>query len=301
MVMVMKDFKSIVGPMRVPFLILTPACVLLGFGTAVRTVGHISVLDAVLILIAAISTHISVNVFNEYFDFKSGLDARTERTPFSGGSGTLPEKPAMARLALITASVTLVITILIGIYFFLVKELVYLPLGILGLLVIVIYTPWLTRRPFLCLIAPGLGFGILMVMGTHYVLTGEYTWTSFIASLIPFFLVSDLLLLNQFPDVEADRSIGRKHLPIAFGIHSSSLIYIFFLLFTYLAILVGVYYKYLPLSSLLGLATVFIAIPVAVGAFRYAEDIKKLIPYMGLNVIITIITPVLVAIGLFVG
>jgi len=38
-----------------------------------------------------------------------------------------------------------------------------------------------------------------------------------------------------------------------------------------------------------------------VGAFRYAEDIKKLIPYMGLNVIITIVTPVLVAIGLFVG
>ena len=75
-------------------------------------------------------------------------------------------------------------------------------LGLAGLLLVFGYTIWFTRDPYLCLIAPGLGFGPFMVMGTHFVLTGNYAWTAFIASLIPFFLVSNLLLLNQFPDVD---------------------------------------------------------------------------------------------------
>jgi len=146
-----------------------------------------------------------------------------------------------------------------------------------------------------------LGFGTLMVMGTDFVLTGEYSWTAFLASLVPFFLVSDLLLLNQFPDVEADQSIGRKHLPIVVGRQTSSFIYGTFLLLAYLSIIFSVYFGYLPKASLIGLATVLIAVPASVGAIRYSQDIRKLVRYMGLNVIINILTPVLVAIGLFIG
>ena len=295
----MNNLKHLLGPMRIPFLALTPACVLLGLGTAVWTSRQVSILYFILALIGAISAHISVNAFNEYFDFKSGLDYRTARTPFSGGSGTLPEKPDMARSALYTALIALAITGLIGLFFLYVRGLSLLPLGILGLLIIFAYTIWLTRNPFLCLIAPGLGFGPLMVMGTHFVLTGEYSWTAFIASLVPFFLVSDLLLLNQFPDVEADRSVGRKHFPIVVGIQSSTFIYGAFLLLAYLSIIFGVYFEYLPKACLIGLATIAIAVPAFVGAFRYGENIEKLISYMGINVIINIVTPVLVAVGLF--
>lgn len=286
--------------MRLPFLVLTPACILLGLGTAVKEAGNISPLYALLALLGAISAHISVNAFNEYFDFKSGLDARTERTPFSGGSGVLPERPEMAKAVLYIAQSTLAITVLIGVSFSVVRGLALLPLGILGILVIVTYTPWITRHPALCLMAPGLGFGPLMVMGTHFVLTGHYSWPSFTASLVPFFLVNNLLLLNQFPDAEADQSIGRRHLPITIGRRYSSWIYALFLISAYLTIVVGVYLGYLPFASLLGLGTIVIAIPVSIGAFKYAEDIKRLIPYMGLNVIVNIATPVLVAIGLLV-
>jgi 1,4-dihydroxy-2-naphthoate octaprenyltransferase len=118
---------------------------------------------------------------------------------------------------------------------------------------------------------------------------------------VPFFLVSDLLLLNQFPDTEADQSIGRKHFPILVGRQTSSLIYGLFLLLAYLSIIFGVYLEYLPKISLLGVATIVIAVPAFVGASRYPEDIKKLTPYMGLNVIINIATPILVATGLFIG
>jgi 1,4-dihydroxy-2-naphthoate octaprenyltransferase len=107
--------------------------------------------------------------------------------------------------------------------------------------------------------------------------------------------------LNQFPDVEADRSTGRKHFPIVVGRQSSTFIYGAFLLSAYLCIIFGVYFEYLPKVSLIGLVTIVIAVPALVGAFRYAENIEKLLPYMGLNVIINIITPVLVAVGLFVA
>ena len=54
-----------------------------------------------LIVIGAVSAHISVNMLNEYFDFKSGLDLKTEITAFSGGSGALPDNPEMAGTILI--------------------------------------------------------------------------------------------------------------------------------------------------------------------------------------------------------
>ena len=121
------------------------------------------------------------------------------------------------------------------------------------------------------------------------------------ASLVPFFLVSDLLLLNQFPDVDADQSVGRRHLPIIIGRRGSSVIYGVFLLLAYLSIIAGVYSTCLPVTTLLGLGTIILAVPASVGAYRYSEDIKKLKPYMGLNVAISVITPALVAIGVLVG
>jgi 1,4-dihydroxy-2-naphthoate octaprenyltransferase len=295
-----KDIKGLMGPMRPPFLLLTPACVLLGLGTAVWTTGQVSILHFVLTLMGATSAHICVNAFNEYFDFKNGLDFRTVRTPFSGGSGTLPAKPELEHQTLATAVFTLIIAGLIGGYFLYVSGLLLLPLGVLGLFLLVAYTPWLTHNSIMCLIAPGLGFGPLMVMGTDFVLTGKYSLTAVIASLVPFFLVSNLLLLNQFPDIEADRSTGRRHFPVTLGRRSSSLIYSIFLLLAYLVIILAVYFKFLPKISLLGLVTIFLAVPAGIGAYRFAENIKKLMPFMGLNVIINIATPVLVAIGLFI-
>ena len=297
----MSDIKQLLGPMRLPFLILTPVSVFLGLGTAIWSAGQISVLYLVLILIGAVAAHISVNAFNEYLDFKSGLDYKTERTPFSGGSGTLPAYPDLARQALRTALIAFAITCLIGFYFLYVRGLLLLPLGIAGLLIVAAYTSWLTHHPLICLIAPGLGFGPVMVMGTDFVLTGNYSWTAFMASLVPFFLVSDLLLLNQFPDVDADQSVGRRHLPIIIGRRGSSVIYGVFLLLAYLSIIAGVYSTCLPVTTLLGLGTIILAVPASVGAYRYSEDIKKLKPYMGLNVAISVITPALVAIGVLVG
>jgi 1,4-dihydroxy-2-naphthoate octaprenyltransferase len=286
--------------MRLPFLLLTPACALLGLGSAVWTTEHVNGWHFLLALIGAISAHISVNAFNEFFDFRSGLDAQTQRTPFSGGSGTLPADAGMAGPTLIMAWAMLGITALSGLYFVWLRGPAILPLGLIGLALLYAYTPWLTRSPFLCLIAPGLGFGPLMVMSVHFALTGAYSWTAFVASLVPFFLVSDLLLLNQFPDVEADRGIGRRHIPILFGRQIASLVYNLFLLLAYLTIILSVLFRLLPMVSLLGLLTAVIAIPAGLRAFRHAEDIPQLIPAMGMNVLVNLLTPVLMGIGLLI-
>jgi len=290
--------KEITGPMRPPFLILPPACVLLGFSVAIWEGEHVNFWQVILVLVGALAAHISVNAFNEYFDFKSGLDARTQRTPFSGGSGTLQMHPESVRSALITAILSLIIVGLVGLYFTFIWGAGLLPLGILGMITIVVYTSTFLRNSILSLISPVLGFGTLMVMGTFFALTGYYTWSAFIASLVPFFLVSDLLLLNQFPDVEADQSIGRKHYPITIGRYPASYIYTAFLALAYLSIVAGVILDVLPWPALLGLLTIFLAVPAARTAITHSDDIPKLIPAMGMNVLINILTPTLMAVGL---
>jgi 1,4-dihydroxy-2-naphthoate polyprenyltransferase len=291
--------NALIGPMRPNFLTLTPACVLLGVATAFWSGASLNPIYIALILIGSLLAHISVNALNEYHDFKSGLDLITEATPFSGGTKSLPENPKKAHVALITGLVSLSLTACIGVYFLIERGPWLLPVGILGLIIIYTYTPLITRSPFLCLITPGLGFGPLMVMGTDFILTGHYSCTSAMASLVPFFLVNDLLLLNQFPDVEADRRFGRNHLPIRIGRKFSAIVYAVFLCLTYVAIIAGCLLRVLPLGVLIGLFTLILAVPVMHGVIRHADDIPGLIPFMTKNVIINISTPVLIALGLF--
>lgn len=295
----MPALKDFLGPMRVPFLALAPACVVLGLATAVWSSGTVNPWHFILALVGGVCAHVAVNALNEYSDFRTGLDYRTQRTAFSGGSGTLPKKPELAAQALKTGVGASGIVALVGLYFLWIWGWSILPLGVLGLVVIVAYTPWLTHSPILCLIAPGIGFGPLMVVGTDFALTGQYSLTALAASLVPFFLVSDLLLLNQFPDVEADRSVGRRHLPIAVGRRASSIVYGVFLLAAYLSIVAGVALGVLPAAGLLGLATLALAAPAALGAYRRADDVAGLKPVMAINVVVNLVTPLLVALGLF--
>ncbi len=296
----MKNFKQLLGTTRPPFLILAPACALIGLGTAYLQLGHINWLYFVLAAIAAVCAHISVNAFNEYFDYKTEVDARTQRTPFSGGSGTLQAHPELANATLALSWTTLATVGVIGLYFCSVWGWWALPIGIVGLVLLYGYTAWMVYQPVLCLIAPGLGFGPLMVLSTHFALTGTFTWQALIASLVPFFLVSNLLLLNQFPDVEADRFAGRRHFPILVGRTISGYIYIGFLLAAYLVVILGVLFGFLPPFSLLALLTGVIAIQIIRSVLKNSENVPALIPAMGQNVIVNLLTPVLLAIGLFI-
>jgi len=287
-------FKS----MRGPFLILTPVCVFLGMSTVVASQANVDLHLLALSLLGALCAHISVNTLNEYFDFKGGLDFKTTKTPFSGGSGALPENPEMANGVLAVGVISLVATLLIGLFFVWQYSLEIIPIGVLGLVLIVTYTGWINKHPILCLIAPGIGFGFLMVVGTQFILVGKYFMLSWLVAVVPFFLVNNLLLLNQYPDIQADKDVGRNHLPIAYGIKVSNMVYAFFVVMTMLVITFCVSIGRFPTLSLIALLPLPLAFYALSGAIKYGITIGDYPKYLGANVAVAIVTPLLLGVSL---
>lgn len=286
---------------RPQFLLLTPVCVSVGAGLAVYQAGGLNILHFLLAFIGALLSHVAVNVLNDYFDFKSGIDLKTRRTPFSGGSGILPAGLLKPGKVYIFGLVSLAAVVAIGAYFIYEYKLIILPLGLAGVAVVYFYTTHITRDPLLCAVAPGLGFGPLMVLGTYVTQTGEYTLAAGIASLVPGFLVSNLLLLNQFPDVEADKVASRRHLPIVVGRRLSARVYVALLGLTYLALALAVGFRLLPLTALMGLLTLPLAVKAARGVLKNYDNTDGLIPFMGGNIVVTLLTPLLTGVGVLLG
>ena len=141
--------KELAGIIRLPFLLLAPVCVFLAAGLAYSMTEEFDWELIWLILFGAISAHISVNALNEYQDFISGLDFYTKRTPFSGGSGTLPENPHLAPLALRISIIAIVLTIISGLVLIYLRGSELLLPGLSGLLLIVLYTKTLKRVDFI--------------------------------------------------------------------------------------------------------------------------------------------------------
>ncbi|MGC8926666.1 MAG: prenyltransferase [Myxococcota bacterium] len=291
------SFRDFLGIIRAPFLMLAVVCVLLGFSTAYHSGANLTIFNVILVFLGGIFAHIAVNSLNEYFDFKTGLDFLTIKTPFSGGSGTLVSKPHLSKYALLIGVFSIIIVISIGLFFVYLRGTTMLLIGLLGTLVIIIYPVVGVRNSFIALISPGLGFGTAMVLGTHYALSGNISISAIIASFIPFFLVNNLLLLNQLPDVEADKECGRSNVVIRFGRKKAVIIFSIFNLFAYITIVFGMLSGYFNTLSIVGLLTAFLAFNSSIQAMRFHSEIEKLIPALAMNVLTNLITPLLVAIS----
>ena len=119
-----------------------------------------------------------------------------------------------------------------------------------------------------------------------------------IGALVPFFLVNNLLLLNQYPDIEADRTVGRRHLLIVHGARAGALVYVVFLLAAFAVPVVGVATGDLPAGALIGLLCLGIAVPLAAGVWRRALQDSDMRRLLAPNVALSLLMPVLVALGL---
>lgn len=298
--MTLKSFMMI---SRGPFLLLA---VILGFlGASVAWYEHqefggsFSLGYAFLAGVGLVIAHISVNVFNEYFDFRSKVDFRTPRTPFSGGSGALPQGLVTEKQALWVGIISLCIIIPIGIYFTVVEGLLLLPLLLVSGIIIVIYTPFILKMGYPEW-APGLGLGILPVLGAYFVQTREYTLTALIASVPSGILVHNLLLLNEFPDAEADKSVNRRTLPIMAGKKNAAIVYSALTVIVYLWIIWAVIAGDMPAFALLGLLTIPLAFKAIDGSFKF-NDMSKMVPAQANNVFIVLLTQLLVGIGFILG
>ncbi len=279
---------------RPQFLILS---VILAFlGTAVAWYdGSFNFGYALLAAIGLLLTHISVNTLNDYFDYKSGVDFDTKRTPFSGGSGFLPSGILSSRQVFWLGTGSLLLAVPIGVFFIIDKGWQLLPLLIVAALCIILYTP-IILKTYWPEWAPGLGLGILPVLGMYFIQTGEYNLPVFIASVPSGILVHNLLFLNEFPDVEADRKHGRKTTPIIIGLSKASLFYSLMTILVYLWVIVFVVVDIMPIYCLLSILTLPFAIKAIRGSMSY-DDLNLLVPALGSNVLVVLLTQLLLGVG----
>ena len=280
---------------RAKFLALPVSLVAVGAAAGAYE-GAFDGLRTALALVGLVAAHVAVNVLNELSDYRTGIDLATRRTPFSGGSGTLPAGELSPLRARWLATVALSLAAAIGLWFLSRIGWPLVPFLILGTLSVLGYTDLLARG-YLGEIFAGLGLGALPVAATALVQDGRLGPAAIAASVPAFFMTLNLLFLNEFPDEEADRQGGRHSLLLLLGRSRSAKLYVLFALAAPLSILAGVLLGALPAVCLAACLPTLLLAPVFRWALAAAAE-PVTIPALGSNVIWNLATNVLLAVTL---
>lgn len=216
---------------RAPFLTaaLTPAFVGAAYSGGVAGV-DIHWWYASLAILGVALLHLASNVFNDYFDYKSGTDqANTQYfTQYSGGSRSIEMRLIDLKGTRNVALGLMLTAFAIGLYLTSMVGQGVLILGLLGLACGYFYTApplRLVARRGVGEIIIGLAFGPLITMGMHYVITGLYSWEAFLFGIPAGLLTTNILVINQVPDTPGDASTGKNHLIVTFGVKATPVIY----------------------------------------------------------------------------
>jgi len=122
-----------------------------------------------------------------------------------------------------------------------------------------------------------------MVLGGYFIMTGRYGLTALAAGIVPGILVGTLLFLNEFPDLDADREVGRRNVVISLGLEKASKIYAVLISSTYVWVMLCVLLRWLPFTALVTYLTLPTALKAVKGVLRDHDDVGRLIPAMGEN------------------
>lgn len=217
------------------------------------------------------SSQIAANIWNEYFDFKSGLDLNQA----AGNSGTIVREgisPQQVKLGYIFSSSPLVL----GIF-----------LGIASILVVIagrrrLYSDQLilsggpkpiSRTPFGEL-ASGVAMGFAIVYITPYTWTGTLYWDFLIPAIPSTILIGNIMMTNNLRDFSNGIAHGRRTLVILLGkdegIRLLRTLFIVCVLWLFLWVFLG----HLPSASLLGIIALFRLLK-ALSCKRYADVVKN--------------------------
>lgn len=281
---------------RAPFLLLPVILALVGSSLALYH-GSLDVVNLALFTAVLVLLHVTVNTLNEYFDHRTGIDSHTRRTMFNGGTGILQEGRLSPRQVLRAAIGCFVLAALLSSYLVAKVGLALVPLVVLGMVFALFYTQ-LFARNMLGEIAAGLGLGTLPVLGAYMVQIPVLSLDALVLSLVAGILTFNLLLLNEFPDLEADRQGGRRNFVIRLGIRRSAQLYtlLTFSVYGILAVFVGV--GMLPPLSLLGLLTIPFAYRAASLSFTDPRRSGTFLQGQKANVQVVLVTQTFVAVGI---
>ena len=284
---------------RVKFLLASVIAVSLGLSITWWNSGGIDIFQAILTMAGVVALHASVDLLNDYWDFKRGIDTKTKRTSMSGGTGVLPEGLLKPKSVYNAGILFLIIGGLIGGYFVMLHGVIIGAILAFAIVSIYFYSTkivnWGLAEVFVAV------KGTLIVMGTYYIQNSDLTDISILSGIVVGILSSLVLFVTSFPDHDADKEKGRRTLVILFGKRNAVSIYYIFPIVSYSVILGCVVMSTIPLFCLIS----FAAIPVAINSIKKLKssvsDNDKVIPAMRSTLMFSRLAGTLFVIGFLIG
>ncbi|MDQ3717953.1 MAG: prenyltransferase [Thermoproteota archaeon] len=280
---------------RIRFLLASIIAVSNGLAIAYWKYAIIDPVYAILTYIGVVFLHASVDLLNDYWDHKRGIDSTTKRTKFSGGTGVLPENLLTPRTVYIAGIIFLILGASIGAYFIAIRGIIIAVILVFAVLAIYFYST--------TIVDAGLGElfvaikGAMIVLGAFYVQTAVLETAAVYNGVIVGLLSATVLFINSFPDYEADRSKGRHTLVIVLGRRSASDVFPIFIIAAYALITGGIFLGFTKIYSLISFVSVPLAMKSILSLRKEPESIEKVVPAMASAVAYSRITGFLLAIS----
>ncbi len=210
-------------------------------GTAVAVAeGRASALPALAALLGALLLQVASNFANDLFDYERGADTEARiGPPRASQLGLLTSGQMKAGIAAVLAA-----AVAVGLYLFAVAGWPVVAVGLLSMAAALAYTggPWPFGYRGLGDPAVFLFFGVIAVVGTHYVQSLVFSPQALVASLPVGALATAILVVNNVRDIDTDRMAGKRTLAVRLGRRGGRAEY---------ACLLGAAYALLPLQWLL--------------------------------------------------
>ena len=190
---------------RIRFLLASIIAVSTGLAISWWTGNSITIFDAVLTFLGVLALHASVDLLNDYWDFKRGIDSKTVKTKMSGGSGVLPEGLLDPKHVYRAGIIFLIIGALIGTYFVVTDGVIIGVILAFAILSIYFYSTkivnWGLAEVFVAI------KGTLIVIGTCYIQTSQINESMVLGGIVVGVLSSFVLFITSFPDYDIDKEI----------------------------------------------------------------------------------------------
>jgi 1,4-dihydroxy-2-naphthoate octaprenyltransferase len=252
----------------------------------------------IAMLAASVLIQMATNMFNEYYDFKRGLD--TEKSVGIGGA--IVRNGVKPKTVLNLAFLLYAISILIGIYICMETSWGLALVGLVSMLIGYLYTggPYpIAYTPFGELVS-GVVMGMLLILIAFYIQTGTVTTEAILLSIPSMLLVAAIMMANNIRDLEGDKKSGRKTLAILTGRSHAITIQMMFFIVSYLWIIGLIIFGHLTPWALL----VFLSIPKPINSIlifkKYLQPLE-VAPAMKETAITNTLFGLLLGIGILIG
>jgi len=204
--------------------------VLVGSALAV-SVGKFYLLYSIVALLCALLIQIGTNFTNDLYDYLKGADSKQRKGPVR----VLASGLISVREMKIGSVVVFGLSFILGLYLVYSCGILVLWIGIISIIAGIVYT----AGPF-PLAYNGLGdlfvfafFGVVGTMGTFYLHTLEFSILSFLVSLPVGALTTNILIVNNYRDIEEDKAAGKNTLAVYLGRNFTRWEFIILLMLSY--------------------------------------------------------------------